>query len=95
MSLWSGCNGSRTRGIVLEEVWSEGEYPSMRKHAEARRDYYASLIPGVEVWIHQHISCFSIRTHSRKLKRAAEQCVHTDPPSALVSAAGSENSAGG
>ena len=25
----------------------------------------------------------------------AEQCVHTDPPSALVSAAGSENSAGG
>lgn len=26
---------------------------------------------------------------------AAEQCVHTDPPSALVSAAGSENSAGG
>ena len=25
----------------------------------------------------------------------AEQCVHTDPPSALASGAGSENSAGG
>jgi len=29
------------------------------------------------------------------LEKAAEQCVHTDPPSALVSAADSTNTAGG
>lgn len=37
-----------------------------------------------------------LRAHERvAAEKAAEQCVHTDPPSALVNAAGSENSAGG
>ena len=55
--------------------------PHTRAHWQKKVDEYTIYLNDNKGWLAE--------------LEAAEQCVHTDPPSALVSAANSENTAGG
>lgn len=69
MSLFAGCNGTRTHGMVIDDVYANppsGE--SMRAMAERKLLEYRDLVPGARVWIRQTRAGFEIRTSSRKLR---------------------------